>query len=295
MPTARQPIPHLHAVILAGGSGARFWPLSRELSPKQMLSIFGGRSLITRAVERIQGMCDADAVHVLTNERLLDELRNHLTAQEDLDVSAIEFLAEPTPRNTAPAMALAAAHLAEQDPDALMIMLPSDHLLEDGDRWQNTVRLACETATQGYLVTIGLTPTAPETGYGYIQSGDSLEGLAARRPEGPPRDPLRREARPRDSRDLSSPTARTCGTRACSSPAAPMCSLRSRARAALAPRRTRPMALRSLGSLASSRRLARTRGTRSQALDEFGALPAVPFDKAVLEVSEQGRSRPHLA
>lgn len=169
-------IDHLHALILAGGSGSRFWPLSRELGPKQMLSVFGGVSLITRAVERIRRLCGLDSLHVLTNERLLDELRNHLKAQAQLKGVEIDYLAEPSARNTGPAIALAAAHLLTCDPDAIMIVLPSDHLLEDGEVWAATVAVAAGLAAEGYLVTIGLKPTGPETGYGYIRSGAPIEG-----------------------------------------------------------------------------------------------------------------------
>lgn len=177
-PYVTQVHPHLHAVILAGGSGARFWPLSREMTPKQMLSIFGGMSLIEQAVARIEPFVEPGALHVFTNERLLPELRSHLGARSP-GGGAIGFVAEPVPRNTAPAMALAAAYLVQRDPDALMMVLPSDHILEDGARWTETVELACRTAERGMLVTIGLRPTSPETGYGYIQAGEKLEGLAA--------------------------------------------------------------------------------------------------------------------
>lgn len=163
-------------MILAGGSGARFWPLSREMSPKQMLSIFGGESLITQAVERIRPLAGG-GLHVLTNERLRDEIGNHLSAQPTLDGVLVEVLAEPTPRNTAPAMALAAAYLCANDPEAIMIVLPSDHLLECGPAWESAVRLAVEAAEGGALVTIGLKPRAPETGYGYIRAGRPLVGL----------------------------------------------------------------------------------------------------------------------
>ncbi|MDA3937131.1 MAG: mannose-1-phosphate guanylyltransferase/mannose-6-phosphate isomerase [Actinomycetota bacterium] len=172
-----EPIQDLHAIILAGGSGARFWPLSRELSPKQMLSIFGGVSLITQAVRRIRPLLKDSCLHVLTNEALRDELRNHLTAQEELVGLDMEFLAEPTPRNTAPAIALAAAYLVAQDPDALMIVLPSDHLLQDGDVWRDTIALASDLARDGRLVTVGLSPDRPETGYGYIHAGDAIDGF----------------------------------------------------------------------------------------------------------------------
>lgn len=171
-------IPHLHAVVLAGGSGTRFWPLSRELAPKQFVSIFGGVSLITRAVLRVSNMAEDGGIHVLTNERLLDELRNHLKSQHEIEGMAIDYLAEPTPRNTAPAIALAAAYLLRLDPDAVMVVLPSDHLLEDGERWERTMRVAVGLATEGRLVTLGLTPSSPETGYGYIRMGDAIPGHA---------------------------------------------------------------------------------------------------------------------
>lgn len=164
----------LHAVILAGGSGSRFWPLSREMSPKQMLSIFGGVSLMTRAVRRIMPYTACDAVHVVTGETLFDEIRNHLMAQAELAHLTIDYMVEPSARNTAPAIALAAAVLVERDPDAIMIMLPSDHLLEDGDRWRDTVWAATALAAEGRMVTIGLKPSRPETGYGYIHAGDEI-------------------------------------------------------------------------------------------------------------------------
>lgn len=171
-------IPHLHAMILAGGSGTRFWPLSRELSPKQFVTMFGGVSLITQAVERVRLLAEPDGIHVLTNERLLDELRNHLKSQLTLEECAIEYLAEPTPRNTAAAIALAAAYLERTDPDAVMIVLPSDHVLEDGERWERTLRVAVTLAQTGRLVTLGLEPTRPETGYGYIRMSGVIPGIA---------------------------------------------------------------------------------------------------------------------
>jgi mannose-1-phosphate guanylyltransferase/mannose-6-phosphate isomerase len=171
-------IPHLHAIVLAGGSGTRFWPLSRELAPKQFVSIFGGVSLITRAVMRVSTMVDDSGIHVLTNERLLDELRNHLKSQAEIKGLAVDYLAEPTPRNTAAAIALAAAYLVRIDPDAIMVVLPSDHLLEDGERWERTMRVAAGLAAEGRLVTLGLTPSYPETGYGYIRMGSPIPGHA---------------------------------------------------------------------------------------------------------------------
>lgn len=166
---------HVFAAILAGGSGQRFWPLSRELKPKQLLSMFGQESLIAQAVRRILPFAgDADHVTIVTNERLFDELRNHLTAQDDARLHAVTYIQEPIARNTAPAIALAAAIFAGIDPDAVMVVLPSDHMLEDGDVWADCISAGVAAADEGYLVTIGIKPTRPETGYGYILANDAL-------------------------------------------------------------------------------------------------------------------------
>ena len=168
-------IDNLFATILAGGSGQRFWPLSRELSPKQLLSMFGTESLIAQAVHRILPFTDGGASIVIsTNERLFDELRNHLTAQPDPELHAVRYIQEPLPKNTAPAIALAAATFIEQDSDAIMVVLPSDHLLEDGNVWSDCIAAGAKVAASGYLVTIGITPSRVETGYGYIRAGEAL-------------------------------------------------------------------------------------------------------------------------
>ena len=163
------------AVILAGGSGQRFWPLSRELNPKQLLSMFGQESLIAQAVHRILPFAEGgSSVVVATNERLFDELRNHLTAQPDPALHAVRYIQEPLPKNTAPAIALAAATFAAENPDSIMVVLPSDHLLEDGETWADAINAAVAAAEAGYIVTIGINPTRPETGYGYIRAAEPL-------------------------------------------------------------------------------------------------------------------------
>jgi mannose-1-phosphate guanylyltransferase / mannose-6-phosphate isomerase len=168
-------IDNLFATILAGGSGQRFWPLSRELNPKQLLSMFGQESLIAQAVHRILPFAEGgSSIVISTNERLFDELRNHLTAQPDPELHDVRYIQEPLPKNTAPAIALAAATFVLQDPDAVMVVLPSDHLLEDGDVWSDCITAAARVAADGYLVTIGITPSRPETGYGYIRAGEAL-------------------------------------------------------------------------------------------------------------------------
>lgn len=171
---------NVFAVILAGGSGQRFWPLSRELNPKQLLSMFGTESLIAQAVHRVLPFVSEDSnIAIATNERLFDELRNHLIAQPDRHLHGVRYIQEPLPRNTAPAIALAAATFAAQDPDAIMVVLPSDHLLDDGDVWTACITSAIAAAEAGNLVTIGIAPTRPETGYGYIRAGEPLDAEAA--------------------------------------------------------------------------------------------------------------------
>lgn len=169
----------LHTVILAGGSGSRFWPLSRELSPKQMLRIFDEESLLVKTIERaLEVMSEDGKVWIVVGEPLLDELRNHIKAHESLSSVPIEYIVEPCARNTAPALALAAAFVRAADPEAVILMLPSDHICESGQRWKETIRAGEIRAHAGDLVTIGLRPTHPETGYGYIEVGEEL--LAAK-------------------------------------------------------------------------------------------------------------------
>jgi len=175
----------LHAVILAGGSGSRFWPLSRELSPKQMLDVFGVESLLVSAVRRAASVCTAGAhlskegrgsIWIVVGEVLHDEVRNHLKAYDDLRGLDIRYIVEPFARNTAPAFALAAATVRAEDPTAQIIMLPSDHICRDDEEWKAVVAAGRERAARGDLVTIGLKPTRPATGYGYIK----FEGFGAR-------------------------------------------------------------------------------------------------------------------
>ena len=288
----------LHAVILAGGSGARFWPLSREMSPKQMLTIFGGVSLITQAVQRVRPFLAEDGLHVLTNERLRDEIRNHLGAQADLRGVSIDVLAEPTPRNTAPAMALAAAYLVRLDPDAVMIVLPSDHLLECGPVWDATVALALEAAEGGALVTIGLKPRSPETGYGYIRAGRAVAGLSAPVPEAGVAGgaPTTLTAHSVDE-FVEKPDADTARAylengrylwnsgMLVARAATVLSQLRAVGRRNATPDSSHGEQIADAAERIAA--LPPAQWTSDQARELFAALPAVPFDKAVLEVSER--------
>ena len=169
---------NLHAVILAGGSGSRFWPLSRELSPKQMLDVFGTESLLVSAVKRAAHVATGGAragkeehgvIWIVVGETLHDEVRNHLKANDNLRGLDIRYIIEPCARNTAPALALAAATVRLEDPTAQIVMLPSDHICHDDEEWKAVVAAGAERAAGGDLVTIGLRPSYPATGYGYIR------------------------------------------------------------------------------------------------------------------------------
>lgn len=165
----------LHAVILAGGAGTRFWPLSRELSPKQILTVFGDDSLIVQTIKRAREVMDEKGtINIVVGEALLDEIRNHLKACSDLEGIDITYIVEPYARNTAAALALAAATVKVNDPNGIVMMLPSDHLCEAGQKWRETIAAAVARAHAGDLVTIGLKPTRAETGYGYIRKGEEV-------------------------------------------------------------------------------------------------------------------------
>ena len=154
-----------YAVIMAGGIGSRFWPRSRKATPKQFLNVFGEATLIQNTVARLQGIVPPERCLIVTHERYIEHVRKQLPAIPDENI-----LAEPISRNTAPCIAYAAVKLQSIDPDATMIVLPSDHLIEDVRTFHKVLEVALERAQNAdALVTIGITPTHPETGYGYIQ------------------------------------------------------------------------------------------------------------------------------
>ena len=157
----------LYPVIMAGGSGTRFWPLSRHLFPKQLLRISGEYTLIQQTMRRVIGCAPAANVLISTNAAQADLIRSQLLDwKEDL---ANGFLLEPEGRNTAPAIALAALEVLTRDPDGLMLVVPADHVVTGQRDFETAVRLASQLAAEGYLVTFGIKPIRPETGYGYIK------------------------------------------------------------------------------------------------------------------------------
>ena len=159
----------IHPVILAGGSGTRLWPLSRRLHPKQFLPLLSDRTMLQETVLRLGEMGEVGAPAVLCNEE------HRFLAAEQLRKAGIEpraLLLEPVARGTAPAVALAA--LAADDPRELLLVLAADHLIRDTGAFHRAVRLAAEAAAEGNLVTFGIVPKSPETGYGYIRRGAAI-------------------------------------------------------------------------------------------------------------------------
>ena len=162
-------------VILSGGSGSRLWPLSRAKYPKQFLPMLGNKSLFTQTLERVGTNYGFEAAVVVANEH------HRFIVNEQADkagVSLDALLLEPVGRNTAPAFAVAALMAADADPDQLLLYLPSDHVILDMPGFHKAVAIAAEAAAAGALCCFGMTPTRPDTGYGYIAAGEPLAGVA---------------------------------------------------------------------------------------------------------------------
>lgn len=162
-------------VILCGGSGTRLWPLSRETYPKQFLRLLGEESLLQQTMQRLRTIDGMGTPLLVCNES------SRFIAAEQLREIGIEdaqIMLEPMRRNTAPAIAVAALHAIAQGEDPVLLVLPSDHVLKDHAAFSRAIQTAREAAEQGNLVTFGITPLGPETGYGYIRAGDSAPGQA---------------------------------------------------------------------------------------------------------------------
>lgn len=163
-------IPHLYCVVLAGGSGTRFWPASRKSMPKQLLAIGPEpECLIAATVRRIEALCPPERTLIATGVHLLD------ATERALDwLPRSSFLGEPVAKNTAPCIAWATWEVLARDPQAVVMVLPSDQHVADPEAFRRALTVAVETARGGVITTIGLEPTRAETGYGYIEAGAEL-------------------------------------------------------------------------------------------------------------------------
>jgi mannose-1-phosphate guanylyltransferase len=162
----------LHAIVMAGGSGTRFWPASRAALPKQLLPLAGDTTLLEDTVARLDGLVPPDRVLVVTAARLLDSVRQQLPA-----LPAAALVGEPCKRDTAPCIGLAALLVARHDPDAIMAVMPSDHVIRPAERFREAILQAAALVEQtpGRLVTFGIKPTYPAECFGYIQQGRPIE------------------------------------------------------------------------------------------------------------------------
>jgi len=167
---------HFYPVILAGGRGTRFWPLSRKRRAKQLLALDGKQTMIQQTVSRLLPLAPAKQSWIITNEDSYREIVRQLPR-----LNRKQILAEPVGRNTAPAIGLAAFILLQRDPDAVIGMFPSDHVIADDEHFHALLREGIQIAAAGEnIVVLGIVPTRAETGYGYIEAGAAAQGRALR-------------------------------------------------------------------------------------------------------------------
>ncbi len=159
---------NVYAVLMAGGVGTRFWPRSRRKTPKQVLNIVDDSTMIQATYARLSGLAPDENILIVTNPEQKEIIAEQLPRLGDQN-----FILEPFGRNTAPCIGLAALHIAREDPDAVMVVLPADHVVAKVKEYQTVLKLAIEYAAEHEaLVTLGITPNEPATGYGYIQAGE---------------------------------------------------------------------------------------------------------------------------
>ncbi len=159
----------VYAIIMAGGKGERFWPLSRAAKPKQFLPLTSSKTMLAETIERVRPMIPLERMYIVTSESMYDMA---LKAVDDL--TGEHILVEPYGRNTGLAIGLAATHLLHEDPGATMVVLSADHLIRPAEKLLKILQDGCDiAANDDVLITVGIVPTRPETGYGYIKLGDA--------------------------------------------------------------------------------------------------------------------------
>jgi len=166
-----------YAVILAGGVGSRFWPFSRELEPKQFMKIIGQASLLQATIQRLKGVVEARRVYIITNNIYFYEVKAQVAK---FGIPDINIILEPQGKNTAPAVGLCAKLISKIDKDAVLLVLPSDHYIKNIKNFRKTIKKAIVCAKDNFLVTIGIKPSAPSTGYGYIRADARCSVLGSR-------------------------------------------------------------------------------------------------------------------
>ena len=167
----REIMEHTYAVIMAGGGGTRLWPVSRKEKPKQLLPLLGKETLFQSTVARLEALFPPERILVVTVADQAREMRQQVPSIPDEN-----YLIEPAPRGTASVVALAAAVLQKRDPQAVMAIQTADHHIRNKDLFNYLISTALDVAEKNYLVTLGITPTFPSTGYGYIQQGEPMIG-----------------------------------------------------------------------------------------------------------------------
>jgi len=166
-----------YAVILAGGVGSRFWPFSRELEPKQFMKIIGQASLLQSTLGRLSGVVKPKNIYIVTNKIYFYEVKAQVAK---FGIPDINIILEPQGKNTAPAVGLCAKLISRIDQDAMLLVLPSDHYIKNTENFKKTIKSAIACAKDNFLVTIGIKPSAPSTGYGYIKVGARCSVLGSR-------------------------------------------------------------------------------------------------------------------
>ena len=168
----------VYAVLLAGGTGTRLWPVSRELYPKQLVKFIGNDSLVQSTIKRLEPLLDLQNVRVVCGEQHFHETARHM---EDIGmVPEGKVICEPSGRNTAPAILLAACHIQRATEDGIMCVFPADHVIGNLASFHERLQAAIRLAEAGYVVTFGIKPNYPETGYGYIEGGADVSDSALR-------------------------------------------------------------------------------------------------------------------